>query len=97
MRTDNKNVARLWANNKIAKSYNGQFSTDGRYLFSYNLVIGWTTLSGIKIAKLYNSPNNAFESRTTSIHVGYAIIESDETEIPLGDRLTKSVLLNKKY
>ena len=89
MRTNNVNVANLWAKSKSAKSYNAQLSTDGRYLYSYDLVIGWTKPNGDKVAILYNAPNGAFESVTTSTHVRYAINASDYAELPVGHRLTK--------
>jgi hypothetical protein len=96
MRAKNIKVASLWANNKSAKSYNGQLSTDGHYLFSYDLVIGWTDASGKKVAILYNSPNGGFKSVTTSTHVRYASDRCDYTSLPIAQEMTKQKLKNLK-
>ena len=88
----NTSVVKSWSMNKAASSYNGNLSTDGKYLFSYNLVIGRTMPNGDKVALLYNAPNGYFESMTTSTHVGYAVAESNSKEVPYGDKLTKRAI-----
>ena len=50
LRTNNRNVAKRWANSHTAKSNNGQLSTDGRNLYSYNQLIGITLQDGTKVA-----------------------------------------------
>lgn len=93
MRTNNLNVVKNWSKGKPSKSFNGNLSTDGLYLYSYDLVIGRTDPSGNKVAKLYNAPHKAFESMTTSTHVSYAKNVAGSWEIPFGQRLTKRMVL----
>ena len=64
-------------------------STDGVLIFSYNLLIGYTTKDGDKVALLYNAPSNCFESKTTSRHVSYVSRASSFSETPLGARFVK--------
>lgn len=92
MRESNTSVVKSWSQNRKSNSYTGNLSTDGSYLFSYDLVIGRTMPNGDKVALLYNAPNDHFESMTTSTHVSYAVRESDSKEIPYGDRLTKRMI-----
>ena len=71
IRTTNTNVPYYWSENKAARSGNGQFSTDGQTLFSYNMPIG-KTVKGEKILCDYTASAGNFISSTTSQHVGVA-------------------------
>jgi len=90
MRVKNINVINNWTKGQKSRSHTGNLSTDGVFLFSYNLVIGWTNASGEKVVTLYTAPNNGFKSMTTSRHVGYAKREANSSELPLGAEMTKS-------
>ena len=65
----NKEVARMWANNKSGKSKS--MSTDGNNLYSYKLMIG-KTINNKKIVYNYITNGIDFVSQTTSKHVGHA-------------------------
>ena len=91
---NNDEVAQAWANNKgghtssIGDTY--RFSTDGTNLYSYKLLIGFTTVKGEKVALQYqacvkyrkDSESNWFCSRTTSNHVTLAMRNADIVAIP---------------
>ena len=49
--------------------------TDGKCLYSYNLLIGETTPNGIKVVYNYTKKGNKFISHSTSSHVGMAVRE----------------------
>ena len=83
LRTNNRNVAKRWANSHAAKSNNGQLSTDGQNLYSYNQLIGITLQDGTKVALEYRSTKGGhYISTTTSTHVGYAAYEANLTMTP---------------
>lgn len=66
----NIDVVRSWARGDKAATAN--LHTDGRILWSYNLVIGETTDAG-KVSYCYTSGGSfGFVSQTTSKHVGLA-------------------------
>ena len=88
-RTDNHSVALNWKEGNPSKSWTTNFSTDGNYLFSYNLMIGYTNPSGVKVSLEYNAPNHNFVSMTTSSHVSLANNVSDCSECVFGQRITK--------
>ena len=90
---NNDEVAQAWANNKdghtssIGGTY--RFSTDGTNLYSYNLLIGFTTVKGEKVALQYQAcakysrgDDGWFRSRTTSGHVTLAMRNADIVAIP---------------
>ena len=73
MTTDNRNIAVAWARNERATSHTGNFSTDGKKLYSYNLCIGDTASDGTKVLRDHTAGgNHSYYSQTTSCHVGYA-------------------------
>jgi YD repeat-containing protein len=76
----NSQVSEAWENNQIAKNANS--STDGKNLFSYSLLIGYTNEQGEKVALQYNAASGNFVSATTSNHVSYANRYADKTEKP---------------
>jgi uncharacterized protein YgiM (DUF1202 family) len=76
----NQQVAQAWANGKSAKT--NTMHTDGQYLFSYRLKIGYTNEQGEKIALQYTTPAKRFVSSTTSKQVGYANSYANKTEVP---------------
>lgn len=65
----NKDIVNAWIHGYAARTKN--FSTDGKFLRSYNLIIGYTNDLGQVFVLDYTSPDN-FESQTTSTHVGLA-------------------------
>ena len=89
----NEEVAQSWAKNKSGhtSSMDGtyRFSTDGTNLYSYNLLIGFTTTKGEKVALCYQAgakykkdDEGWFRSRTTSAHVSFAMLNADITAMP---------------
>ena len=75
-RLNNSEIPKMWINGIAARSNNGQFSTDGKTLFSYNLPIGRTIDTKQMIKKVfceYNSKSDNFVSSTTSQHVGLTL------------------------
>ena len=66
MITSNENVARRWSNGQNARNHNNVFTTDGQNLYSYNLLIGFTTPEGRKILLDYTARTGNFRSMTTS-------------------------------
>lgn len=79
----NRNVARAWAQGSKATSHTGSFSTNGRHLYSYRLLIG-TTIHGRKVVYDYRAPDD-FRSQTTSCHVGLAAQYADDVKTPVFD------------
>ena len=72
IRTTNSNIPRHWTRNQPARSHNGQYSTDGQNLYSYNKRIGLTLHNGDKVLLDYTAPSGHMVSMTTSNHVGKA-------------------------
>lgn len=71
MSVTNKNVVMSWS--KGVKARNGRKSlwTDGKWLYSYRLAIGFRTTSGICVLGNYTSHGH-YKSQTTSCHIGKA-------------------------
>ena len=93
-RTNNMSVATNWAMNFAIQSHNGQFSTDGKKLFSYNQLIGITLADGTKIALNYmRHGGGCYISNTTSQHVSKASRCADQTMNP--DVAKEAGLINK--
>jgi hypothetical protein len=76
-RLSNRLIPEQWKLGKPAQNYNKSFYTDGKDLFSYNLLIGTTTTTGTKIVYNYTSKSNNFISQTTSHHVSFAKSNAD--------------------
>ena len=69
-RVTNDEVAQAWLEGKEAISHTGNFSTDGKKIYSYELQIGDTS-DGKKIVRDYTAKGSyGFRSQTTSCHVG---------------------------
>ena len=68
----NHKVINAWKDGK--KAINGRKSlwTDGKWLYSYRLPIGFRTSNGICVLANYTSGGGSFRSQTTSCHVGRA-------------------------
>lgn len=82
-RTDNNGVAKAWANNQKAHSSNGNYHTNGRELFSYSTMIGYTSPEGQKVLLDYTSRTGNFLSMTTSTkHIPPARLYCDHTINP---------------
>ena len=78
IRTTNENVAYYWAKGKAARNSNGTYTTNGKNLLSYNLMIGDTSPDGEKILFDYTAGTHlGFKSQTTSCHVGKARLCAD--------------------
>ena len=70
-RVSNDEVAQAWFDGREATSYTGNFSTDGKEIYSYALQIGDTSEDGKKIVRDYTARGSyGFRSQTTSCHVG---------------------------
>ena len=65
----NNDVINAWIHGYEARTLN--LSTDGKFMSSYDLVIGYTNDLGQVFVLDYTSPDN-FYSQTTSTHVGLA-------------------------
>ena len=78
----NHTVASQWKQNKISSSYNGNLRSDGTMLYSYKLMIGYTDMTGKKIAIDYTASSGYFCSQTTSKHVGLAKANADRVYSP---------------
>lgn len=66
-RTRNSRVILAWLDGLPATSWTGNLRTDGKRLWSYNVMIGYgTTVFN------YTAPAGYFQSMTTSRHVGQA-------------------------
>lgn len=66
----NDQVANAWANGESARNGRYTFHTDGSNLYSYRLLIGFTSANGNKMLLEHRAPH--FVSQTTSCHVGIA-------------------------
>ena len=71
MSLSNRKVVDAWKDGK--KAVNGRKSlwTDGKWLYSYKLPIGYRTTNGICVLGNYTS-SGCYYSQTTSCHVGKA-------------------------
>ena len=73
----NRLIAEEWINNRSAKNRNNSFSTDGKNLYSYNLLVGTTDSTNCKIIYDYTKQSDNFISQTTTRHVRYAASSAD--------------------
>tara|TARA_R110000868_G_scaffold225958_11_gene478312 strand:- start:456 stop:749 length:294 start_codon:yes stop_codon:yes gene_type:complete len=90
-RTNNGGVAKAWGNGDGARSNNGNYHTDGRKLFSYSTMIGYTSDEGQKVLLEYTSRTGNFLSMTTSCkHMpparGYATVTLNPTHFQNTDK-----------
>ena len=68
-----REVAWYWKEGTAAANHGAQYWTDGSKLYSYELCIGDTTDSGVKVLRDYTARGrHGYKSMTTSKHVGYA-------------------------
>ena len=96
MKTTNENVAINWYRNTPSTNHGGTMSTNGRDLYSYNLLIGFTTQSGKKILLDYTAGAGHFQSMTTSSkHIPPARAHADEVMNPSVIQNTE-ILKNRK-
>ena len=83
MRTTNENVALNWYRNTASTNHGDTMSTNGRDLYSYNLLIGFTTQQGVKILLDYTARAGHFRSMTTSTkHISQARYVAHEVMNP---------------
>ncbi len=70
-RVSNEDVAKRWAMGHCARSHTGNFYTDGKKIYSYELQIGDTSEDDKKLVRDYTAKGSyGFRSMTTSQHVG---------------------------
>ena len=86
-RTDNNSVVKAWSRSAVAKSHTGRLKTDGTFLHSYSLLIGFTADDGSKVLLDYTAPAQCFQSMTTSQHVGLAKKVADDVMHPKAGEL----------
>ena len=87
----NAQVAENWGRNQPASAAN--LSTNGELLWSYNLLIGFTTPKGRKVVVDYTARGQMI-SQTTSCHVGLAARSADEIMHPEVFRSVHEVMIN---
>ena len=96
MKTTCENVAINWYRNTASTNHTGTFSTNGRDLYSYNLLIGFTTQQGVKILLDYTAGAGHFQSMTTSTkHISPTRAIADEVMNPSVLQNTE-ILKNRK-
>ena len=78
-RVRNHLVPQYWAEGKAVSNHNGSFTTDGKQLFSYGLLIGDTCeKTGSKVLREYTAGGKwGSQFATTSTHVGRARLSAD--------------------
>lgn len=78
-RVRNQHVPEYWAEGKAVSNHNGSFTTDGKKLYSYGLLIGDTCeKTGSKVLREYTAGGKwGYQSQTTSCHVGRARLSAD--------------------
>jgi hypothetical protein len=70
----NCEVIKAWSDGAEARNHRRTLTTDGKELYSYEVQIGDTTQSGMKVLKVYQAHGRfGFRSQTTSCHVGIAL------------------------
>ncbi len=65
----NHKVIAAWKDGKKAVNGRKSLSTDGKWLYSYRLAIGFRTSNGICVLGNYTSGGGSFRSVTTSCHI----------------------------
>ena len=70
IRTTNDNIAYYWRKGTPAANSRQCYTTDGKDLYSYQLMIGTTNAQGEKVLFDYTSGGIRYYSQTTSCHVG---------------------------
>jgi hypothetical protein len=75
----NHKVIAAWKDGKKAVNGRKSLSTDGKWLYSYRLAIGYRTSNGICVLGNYTSGGGSFRSVTTSCHIVKArrVVSSD--------------------
>lgn len=76
----NEQVVNDWTYGESARNGRRSLHTDGSNLYSYNLLIGFTSENGNKVVLEHRSPH--FVSQTTSCHVGIATRYADASIHP---------------
>lgn len=99
MSLTNRKVISAWKNGEKAKNGRGTLHTDGSWLYSYKLPIGFRTSNGICVLGNYTrSAAGGFYSQTTSCHVGKArsVVSKDLIWHPLVFEASKDAFKNDK-
>jgi len=79
--TTNSNVVYNWRFDRPGAA--GNLITSGTDLYSYALLIGYTTPNGTKVVIDYTAPGGDYRSQTTSCHVNLAKRRADQVMHPL--------------
>ena len=96
MKTTCENVALNWYRNTASTNHGGTMHTNGNDLYSYNLLIGFTTQQGTKILLDYTGKAGWFQSMTTSTkHISPTRYIADEVMNPSVIQNT-DILKNRK-
>lgn len=80
----NRGVASAWSRGESAHNHRGNYHTDGRFLWSYRMLIGITLADGRKIALNAQSPH--FVSMMTNQHTRIAKLHDDSIVNPARGR-----------
>ena len=98
IKTTNGNVAKAWAEGSQAVNGGGSYHTNGNDLYSYSLLIGFTTgKNGHKIVLDYTASAGYFQSMTTSTkHVSQARQQFGVTVMNPSSVLNTEMLSNKR-
>jgi hypothetical protein len=81
IKTTNDQIAYYWSRGTAATNGTGAFTTDGKNIYSYRLMIGTTNEQGEKILFDWTSGAMGFQSQTTSCHVGKARLAADWIQV----------------
>ena len=95
----NEQVIEAWKNSttQTVYSHTGNLSTDGTFLHSYALLIGFTADDGSKVLLDYTAPAQCFRSQTTSTHVGIARSVADDIMHPVAADLAGFTTLDVPF
>mgnify|MGYP001270578469 FL=1 len=77
MKYCNNEIPYMWSRGRQADSHTGNFWTNGRELYSYQLCIGETMPDGKKLLHDYTAGGIEYYSQTTSCHVGKSVGDAD--------------------
>ena len=80
-KSTNEQVVYAWATGGAAENHRGSFTTDGKNIYSYRLMIGTTNEKNEKVLFDYTSGRMGYYSQTTSCHVGKARLAADWIQI----------------
>jgi len=80
-KSTNEQIVHAWSTGRAAENHRGSFTTDGKDLYSYRLMIGTTNEENEKVLFDYTSGGMGYYSQTTSCHVGKARLAADWIQV----------------